>query len=363
MINMVNRNFAKTDVQLIVSQGHEGHRLMYVRVLVDAAVARGIAPVVVVMAGTTKSEEYAIHLSDRVDAFSVEEHVILNMSTISAIEARVAPTRATIFVEGDFWLKESLRSRAKLRNGGRLLIMRAVGQSKNPVVRVVQTLLKIALREAAKFRGVRSFVLVGPTQQSHGAFEVPDPAFSQIDEVAASAVNDRLSSGRAGFRWAAVLGVIGERKNVPLILEALLLVRSKGIGLVLAGRDDGSQRDLAECIRRAEQEGVRVERFDGNLSDAVLDAIVAAAGCVVLAHSNEGPSGILAKALYAGTPIVAAGARSLRRDVKAIGAGASWCSLDRVQLSHAIESAMTGPKPAQRENQSALFANRLMGDI
>lgn len=67
---------------------------------------------------------------------------------------------------------------------------------------------------------------------------------------------------------------------------------------------------------------------------------------MVVAHSNEGPSGILGKAACLGARVVAAGARNLERDVRVLGSAGCWVPLEVSELSRAFAHAMDSPRPA-----------------
>jgi glycosyltransferase involved in cell wall biosynthesis len=130
-------------------------------------------------------------------------------------------------------------------------------------------------------------------------------------------------------RWYAVLGVISERKNLPLVLESLLrLGDAPHTGLLLGGQiDEDVLRASAASIDLLRQSGVKVIIENRLLSEVELDSVVAISHAVVLAHSNEGPSGLLAKSAAAGTFILASGSRSLRRDAKLLPLIAEWDEL------------------------------------
>ena len=92
---------------------------------------------------------------------------------------------------------------------------------------------------------------------------------------------------------------------------------------------------------------------DRLLSDLELDAAIRRVDCVVLAHSNEGPSGLFGKAAAAGTRIVAAGAASLRADAGAIPEVAAWSPLDVVGLGAELDLARRKPRPDPIQGLSA----------
>jgi hypothetical protein len=76
---------------------------------------------------------------------------------------------------------------------------------------------------------------------------------------------------------------------------------------------------------------------DGMLSDESLDDAIAMSDCIIVAHTNEGPSGLLGKAAAAGTRVLAAGATTLRKDCMILGDSATWVPLDLQAMTRAVD--------------------------
>jgi len=60
---------------------------------------------------------------------------------------------------------------------------------------------------------------------------------------------------------------------------------------------------------------------DGFLPNATLDALIASVDVVAIVMTNNGPSGIMGKALAAGVPVVSAGSTVRARELAATGNG------------------------------------------
>jgi hypothetical protein len=60
---------------------------------------------------------------------------------------------------------------------------------------------------------------------------------------------------------------------------------------------------------------------DGFLTNELLDKYVAAVDAIPIALTNNGPSGIMGKALAAGVPVVTAGSRVRARELRATDGG------------------------------------------
>jgi hypothetical protein len=167
------------------------------------------------------------------------------------------------------------------------------------------------------------------------------PSDSLVDEL-------RSSLGlHAGTFWFSVLGAITSRKNVPLVADALVEVARDvpGVGFILAGPCEPAARADAEPnLARLSAAGVPVRVLDRVLTDGEIDALVVLSDAVVIAHSNEGPSAILAKAMVGGTRFLVAGARSLKPDVDG-AAGGLWVELTVGALADGLRAVRNLPRP------------------
>jgi alpha-1,3-rhamnosyl/mannosyltransferase len=107
--------------------------------------------------------------------------------------------------------------------------------------------------------------------------------------------------------YLLAVGTFEARKNLPVLLEALRLLRRDGrdLALVVAGRQAWTQSlplgDLAPHVRLA-----------GTVQDADLAALYAGAACFVIPSFHEGFGLTLAEAMAAGTPAVASDIPALR---------------------------------------------------
>src|SRR5690606_5680222 len=98
-------------------------------------------------------------------------------------------------------------------------------------------------------------------------------------------------------RLVGIFGVIEERKNAPMVLDALDAAGLDDVDLVLGG---GIWEEVWAWINALPPERrKRVITHDGFLSDLEMDQLVAAVDCCPIALTNNGPSGIMGKALAA----------------------------------------------------------------
>ncbi len=107
--------------------------------------------------------------------------------------------------------------------------------------------------------------------------------------------------------YLLAVGTFEARKNLPVLLEALALLRRNGrdLALVVAGRQAWTQSlplgDLAPHVRLA-----------GTVPDGELASLYAGAACFVIPSLHEGFGLTLAEAMAVGTPAVASDIPALR---------------------------------------------------
>lgn len=333
------------DTVLIVEQNPTGHRLFYVRVLAEAALAAG-ARVVVLLGPDPAPEAEQVHLASVIDQVELLRRPLMSHDDVARLSHQVEAHRVVIPDADRFALR--LAVRRGWAGSGRLslLIMRESAQpTGSPVADGLKTRLRtIAFRRVARLRNVDLRVLKSAGWVGTARFPVA------VDPVVITSSDRSVEQFRAEHQmdgeryWFAVLGAISARKNLGLIVDALQDVRSPW-GLLVAGQlDEDISEELRVRLRSMASAGSAVV-VDRLLTDDELDTAVRAADCLVLAHSNEGPSGLLGKAAASGTRVVAAGAESLRHDVSALGGLGDWAPLDEGALAALLHRATRQPRP------------------
>lgn len=223
----------------------------------------------------------------------------------------------------------------------RLLIMREPGlDAQKSRGRRIKAWIKRGLLWLASRRSrVEVFVLrsAGDDRDSPHP-TVTDPVSWRPDIDAAIRLAPQLD-GSAIFD-ALVVGAITDRKSVDIVAEAMTYVTESGQSarLIVAGRQSttatAALRRARDLARSSALDFVEVDR---ELSDGELDGLMALSDCVVLAHTNEGPSGILNKAAAGSIRVVCAGAQSLKADLSRVfESGGVWVPLDARSLADAL---------------------------
>ncbi len=353
---------ATTDV-VIVCPRVEGHRLSYVKLLVLRARDEGRSVLLVLPPGASTSPDFETHLAGLRLEFKVREVRDFGPAGVQALIDE-ASGGLLVFPDGD----EVVRSLAlrNLRTRGvrmSVVMMRPRGQSSFPVRRAVGSIAKAAMRWVARRnRGVRVYSLVPSTVRSLKQNEVRDPIDFHPVMSDARALRAAWDSGASSETlWFGIVGAITARKNIDLVAEALCMTPAR-IGLVIAGAAEVDEDVISGWTAPMVRAGRPVVRLEQRLTDTELDNIMAAIDVAVLAHSNDGPSGIMGKAAVAGKHVLAAGAPTLRHEIlKNTGLGV-WAKLTPSSLAAAAaEVVRLSPRTSMRDQaDSRSFCARLL---
>lgn len=143
-----------------------------------------------------------------------------------------------------------------------------------------------------------------------------------------------------------VFGLLTERKNAPLVLDALK-VAGLDADLLLAG---SVQPEVWAWINALPPEDrARVIVQDGFLSNELLDKLVAAVDAAPIALTNNGPSGIMGKASAAGVPVISAGSEVRARELIATDGGET-AEMTPASIGAAIKRVFERDPNAPRRN-------------
>ncbi|MEL4505638.1 hypothetical protein AAEX63_11385 [Luteococcus sp. H138] len=232
----------------------------------------------------------------------------------------------------------------------RLLVMREHAQPRSSRVLTAaieyirRALFRLASRQARVQLRYLSSALATPD-----ASHVPDPVTLAPDaQPPVPLTGDRF--------WFGVLGALDERKNVPVVQQALDMLDPQQVGLVLAGR---LAPEIADQVTSHHSEAP-VHILDARLSDGELDSLVANLDCLVLLYSNQAPSGMVAKAAAAGTRVILPGTPAYEADCRRLGAGAAQCEITPEGAAAAMRDMMDRPSPAALELGADDFVRGLM---
>lgn len=218
--------------------------------------------------------------------------------------------RRIIAIDGDGIVPELIRH--PWRHGGRLvlLIMRAHAQPRKTYLGgvLVDAARAGTIRAVSRMPRVDVTTLVAPYQGGRARFGPP-----VVDPVEISEEGRERGVGRAHFsldpsvRWIGVVGAVTARKRPDLVVETAAALGATGV--LFAGPVSA---EVATWVHGAKEGGSPVVMKNSYLTDREIDLAVASLDVLIVAHTNRGPSGILAKAMAIGTPAVVTGPREMR---------------------------------------------------
>lgn len=331
---------------VIICPRIEGHRLSYVRLLVSRAVECGETVEILAPTGTRDAPEFALHLGEHIATIQLREVDDFTAASLQSF-LNERPGGMFIFPDGDDAVR--LLAVRKLRPAGAamsVLMMRPLGQSRRSFKRVLESAAKKVMRGLARtHRGVQIFSLVPSTTASVGSCEVRDP----IEFNPGASLPDWRSADPS-LLWFGVVGAITSRKNVDLVSRALAQLGPE-VGLVVAGASEVEESTIEEWTAPMREAGQSVVRINRRVSDEELDSIIASLDVAVIAHSNDGPSGIMGKADVAGKRVLAAGAPTLRRELRMNTDLGVWTALNASALADGARLLLS--LPARRESGQA----------
>ena len=348
---------------VIVEPNHTGHHFYYVRLLAERALSRDSTLTVhlVTTELASNSFEFEVHLAH----LSKLQIVCLARSdfTLKRLSKSTEISKADLvtFPDTDRLLPQLAAGLWKMRSKTTFLVMRADGEPRK--IRGIGTLIGLVKKSLIVFSNLRKNVTVYSLKSPLSDRKLPIPWISDPITIATTVsrimeIQDELSRKTPKF-WVGIFGYITPRKNLGLILDAIM--GHPRIGLVIAGTiDESVQKEVSTRLAELNADD-RLFQLSGPLNEVDLDSAIGAVHCVVAAHSNDGPSGIVAKAALLGKSLALAGAKTLKRDAEFLGDQAIWSKLDADGIELSI-LALIEAKPTRVISLSSEdeFASKLI---
>lgn len=355
----------------IVESNITGHRLYFVRLLVEEAGRRGDHVSVLLPDGAAASAEYDLHLRAIEPLFEARtlpgKYRSGDLPALEQIAEGLQPDH-TVVPDGDR-LARRLALPPRWKGPGTLaaLVLREKSQARSLLGReIVVNIVKASMYRWADRQPGVSVVLLKTAFWKGRAHLV-----TAHDPVTMSATPSSIAQVRAeigldtGRHWFAVLGMIDERKNLPLVARSLAGVEGHSVGLLVAGTcSESALLDAEEALGALRSGGASVLIVNRMLGETELDSLVAGVDTVVMAHSNEGSSGLFGKAAAAGTRIVAAGPKTLKEDIDAHPQLGVWAPLIESRLRDAFYRSLRDPYvPIEGAPGSGSFTDALLHPV
>jgi len=353
---------------VLIEPNPTGHRLMYVRLIIQEASARGASVTLVLHEDRYQDPAVETHLASVAGQFALRVTGDFTLEAVAALTHEYGAD-ITIVPDGDncainIARRGSWQGRGQLR----VLVMRTDSPpTRIPGIRWLRSRIKwMLLNRANEVDRVQIVLLasaVSSSRPTKSRFAVAhDPVEMSATDEDAARFRSAANMERERY-WFGVLGAITPRKNLPMVARAILTAGPTDVGLLIAGVCDVATLTKSisalDRIRKSRGQVVVINRL---LTENELDAAVRVTDCIILAHSNEGPSGLFGKAMAVGTRVIAAGSRSLREDVSFVGANASWCELSAKALGNemSLSKSRKRPDPFPMPNPAG-FARALIG--
>jgi hypothetical protein len=312
-----------------------GHHFYYVRLLVEQALSGNNKTSILLLTSelAISSKEFQVHLAKlqglQTQTLAAKDFRLRTLSK----HPSVSNADLISFPDADRLLPQLALGSWSASGKSTFLVMRADGETK-----MIKG-LGVAVGFAKKL-----FIVIGNMRDNIYVYSLKSPLSKRLLPI--PWISDPITIVRDDWRvddlrgklgqmppcyWLGVFGDISPRKNLPLIVESVF--NASDIGLLVAGRIDPAV--LIELKPKLDllREVGRLFELSGTLEDIDLDSAISAVDCVVAAHSNDGPSGIVAKAAILGKPLVLAGSRTLKRDAKNLRDQAKWSKLDSSSLA------------------------------
>lgn len=311
---------------VIVEPDHHGHRMNYVRILVEYCRKRSIVPALASADRTFQSDEYrsrpVLRSAEGINLgkWPAHEYPAWFRRTVSAL-IRSEPGAEIMVLEGDKRMLDLLRTwgRARHRPSLTVLVMRVPRLPTTPreaLLFITKTVLGLAIRlRGGRVVGLSPARPVASRYRFRGWPAAPDP----VDFIGPSTrVADAHDKGRLAL---GIFGHVTARKNVPAVLQSLTNNPARhDLEVVIRGRiDPDLLPDVEAAASSARGRGLRVVLEDVLLSDDELQEGVASVDAVIAAYSSTGPSGIVALSVSVGTVLLTVGNRELAEATSSMG--------------------------------------------
>lgn len=368
-------NLGHSSVTVLVEPDPGGHRFQAVANVAEVAARTGEV-VLLTSSGATADEAFDVFLADTpltaIERFDEIYPPTREMAAAVAEQCRTRAVATVVVMDADQslkrWFYVARREFHGLPRRPRVVFMLTRYPAKLRLVdrvgwklRISKSVLALAAMATGTLHRVAGFA--GRDDMTPGWLvkRARDP------EICTAHSRDRLAlrtelglpEDRTIF---GVFGVLTERKNAPLVLDAL---DAAGIDadLLLAGKVAPEVWSWLDGL--PEEKRSRVIVRDGFLSEDLLDKLVAAVDAAPIALTNNGPSGIMGKALAAGVPVVSAGSEVRARELRATDGGEA-AELTPESIGAALGRVLARDPSSARRNTvppatAEAFASTILG--
>ncbi|WP_206473180.1 glycosyltransferase [Dietzia sp. KRD202] len=362
-------------MKVVVESRASGHRLVFVRLLIDHLHHQN-EPFAFVTNGTViDSVEFKDNLRSRL---SDEELTVLSTPHIGPREVYrlAAQLDATqiIVPDGDGFARELLRFP---RLWGRvplvLLIIHDPRWERSelgwPSRHSVAKWLALSLLQSRLARRIRVKFLAAASGSSPSKHAVSDPVIIEDDFLTirkAAEKNRRRLAMDESVTWIGVVGVISKYKNIAILIDAVERLNRRGthrVGLALLGPVQPNYKaEVADLARRLSRSSISLVIDDEVRSNSQVNIDVASLDIVSVLYSVNCTNSTMAKAAALGVKTLAAGPPGFRK-IYHETTGHAAQPLDVERVTDDLERLLIEPQPEPSLTpQPELFPIQLLRD-
>lgn len=310
---------------LIAEAQSSGHRLVFVRLMMEYLSEIGEDYYLVAPSAVFASEEYREHISSRlggVDGVDVAPE-LWGPRVVYGVAREIGASRILV-LDGEPFARLLMRTpwlwgRVPLT----LLVIHDPEWERSdagrlPIRALVKSLALKGLNESF-FSEVSVKALAAASSDTGSFNSVADPIIIERDlvEIRADAAKFRKTVGMSeGVQWVGIVGVISPYKNLNLLVDALIDVSSKDnpVGLALLGPiSEGFHSEIELQRARLRERGIPSIIDDAQRSNDQVNVDVAALDVVSVLYSVNCTNSTMAKAAALGVRTIAAGPPGFRR--------------------------------------------------
>lgn len=357
---------------LIVEPRVRGHLLVYVKVIAQRSLAMGDDVTLALAPGASRTQEFLMHLAEiSADVEIVESAGVLTPRAMNVLIQETSPDFVIVPHGDELAARLGSPFAPNLLKPTCLLVMRDPRWDSGEALRVrMKSVLKLSLLALASKRArVRLVWLRGPFYESRSKehFAV-DPFIADDSHRSISSKSHALRQlfpGSEDTFWFGVTGAVTRRKNLDVIIDALLELRARELntafGLAVVGPIEANVLDTFEAAAtRLKVAGICYYPENRLLDNQEMNVVVASVDAVVMAYSTNAPNSTLGKAYVLGTRILSAGSRTFRAHADRLGGVSSELSPN--SLCDGMQAVMRQARPMPQPDalSSDAFADSLL---
>lgn len=314
-----------------------GHRLSYVRSIVDAARRLGVDLTIVTHPGVRDGPEWAVHLGDvpdlETESLATDEVTMRRLWRLLRTQRRLG--RALIIPEADRYLPCIVFAAATRSLPPHTIVIVMRPPRWRLLRKLPANLIKVlAILLLRRLRSMRVLLLEDPLadaatrvwqwplQDERMRLDDPPDSFDSATARLPSELRDLEETGELGehVNVFTVLGSIDDRKRVPLILDAWATLPDRANRvLVIAGAQQPSTRARIDGHTGVRRPDVRV--VDRYLARSEMHALLRRSHALIALNDDPLSSGTLVNAASLGRWVVAASGSHAERAASRHGFG------------------------------------------